>query len=274
MVTHEEKARVFQALHENPGCFVIPNPWDRGSARMLAKLGFKALATTSAGFDFASGRVDGTASLDEVLAHCKDLSAATDLPVSADMENCHADTGEGIAETIRRAAATGLAGCSIEDLSDDRDNPIYEFSEAVDRVSAAVEAVRALPHPFTLTARAENFIRGNPDLDDTIKRLQAFQEAGADVLYAPGPKTADQIRDIVTSVDRPVNVIAGIPGMNLTVNELADLGVKRISIGSGLFRVAFGAALKTAHEIADQGTFSIADTAASFGEINPLFLDD
>jgi 2-methylisocitrate lyase-like PEP mutase family enzyme len=274
MPTHEEKALAFQKLHKESGCFVIPNPWDRGSARMLAKLGFKALATTSAGFDFASGRPDGTASLDEVLAHCRDMATATDLPVSADMENCYADTAEGVADTIRRAAATGLAGCSIEDLSDDRDNPIYEFSEAVDRVSAAVDAVRVLPHPFTLTARAENFIRGNPDLDDTIKRLQAFQEAGADVLYAPGPKSADQISAIITSVDRPVNVIAGLPGMKLTVNELADLGVKRISIGSGLFRVAFGAALKTAHEFADQGTFSIADNAASFAEINPLFLDD
>lgn len=238
------------------------------------ELGFKALATTSTGFDFASSWADGTASLDDVLAHCRDMVAATDLPVSADLENCYADTGDGIAETIRRAAETGLAGCSIEDMTDDPDKPICEFSEAVDRVSAAVKAVRALPRPFTLTARAENFIRGNPDLDDTIKRLQAFQEVGADVLYAPGPKTTNQIRAIVTSVDRPVNVIAGIPGMNLTVNELANLGVKQISIGSGLFRVAFGTALQTAREIADHGTFSIAGKAASFAEINPLFLGD
>ena len=269
-----DKAAAFKALHGEPGCFVIPNPWDRGSARMLAKLGFKALATTSAGFDFSSGRQEGTSTLDQVMAHCLDLVEATDLPVNADLENCYANSLAGIGETIRRAAETGLAGGSIEDDSGDADNRIYEFSEAVERVQAAVEAVRGLPHPFLLTARAENFLRGRPDLDDTIKRLQAFQDAGADVLYAPGPKTADQIRSIVASVDRPVNVLAGMSGMTLTLKELADLGVKRVSIGSGLFRVAFGAALRTAREIADHGTFPIADAAAPFSEISPLFGDD
>ncbi len=273
-MSSSEKAAAFKALHSGPGCFVIPNPWDRGSARMLAKIGFKALATTSVGFDFSSGRQEGSAGLEEVLGHCRDLVEATDLPVNADLENCYSDTLDGIGETIRRVAETGIAGGSIEDDSGDPDNRIYEFSEAVDRVHAAVEAVRALPHPFMLTARAENFLRGRPDLDDTIERLQAFQDAGADVLYAPGPRSADQIRAIVTSVDRPVNVLAGIPGMTLTVKELADLGVKRISIGSGLFRVAFGAALRAAREIADHGTFSIADTAAPFSEISPLFRDD
>ncbi len=273
-MSNGEKAAAFRALHRQPGCFVIPNPWDRGSARMLAKLGFKALATTSAGFDFASGRPEGTARLDDVLAHCRDLVAATDLPVNADLENGYAETPDGVAETIRGAAATGLAGGSIEDASGNPDNPIYDFAEAVDRVCAAVEAARELPHPFTLTARAENYLHGRPDIDNTIRRLQAFQAAGADVLYAPGPKTAEEIRAIVTSVDRPVNVIAGLVGMTLSVDDLRDLGVKRISVGSGLFRAAFGTALRLAREIADHGTFSFADTAASFAEISPLFREE
>jgi 2-methylisocitrate lyase-like PEP mutase family enzyme len=273
-MSHRDKASVFKKLHDQPGCFVIPNPWDRGSARMLAKLGFKALATTSAGFDFSSGRQDGTSTFEEVLVHCRHMVEATDLPVNADLENCYANTADDVGRTIRLAAETGLAGGSIEDASGDPDHPIYEFSEAVERVEAAVEMARSLSHPFTLTVRAENFLHGRPDMADTIKRLQAFQEAGADVLYAPGPKTAEDISSIVTSVDRPVNVIAGLPGMSLTVSELTKLGVKRVSIGSGLFRVAFGAALKSAQEIAENGTFSIADSAAPFSEINALFRDD
>ena len=273
-MSQSKQAEAFKSLHQEPGFFVIPNSWDRGSACMLAKRGFKPLATTSAGFDFASGRQDGTSSLDDVLAHCRDIVAATDLPMNADLENGYSDTPAGVGEAIWRAAATGLARGSIEDATGNTDKPIYEFSEAVERVQAAVEPARSLPHPFMLTARAENFLRGNPDLDDTIKRLQAFQAAGADVLYAPGPKTAEKIGQIVTSVDRPVNIIAGIFSMTLTVGELAALGVKRISIGSGLLRVAFGAALRPARKIAEQGTISIADSAAPFAEINSLFHDD
>ena len=220
----------FQNLHEQPEAFVIPNPWDRGSARMLAKLGFKALATTSVGFDFADGRIEGTATLEDVLSHCRMIVDATELPVNADAESCYAETPEGVAETIRRLAGTGIAGCSIEDVNVFRsgtygDAPIYEMSIAVERVAAAAEAVRSLDRPFMLTGRAENFLHDRPDLGDTIKRLQAYQEAGADVLYAPGPRTADDIRSIVTSVDRPINVLAGLPGMNLSVTELGKLGV-------------------------------------------------
>ncbi len=271
--SHADIAKTFQALHTAPDTFVIANPWDVGSARMLAHLGFKALATTSAGFDFASGRPEGTSSRDQVLAHCRELVEATDLPVNADLESCYAESIDDIGETIRLAAETGLAGGSIEDVNVNGDAPIYEFDEAVERVMAAVEAVRGLDRPFVLTARAENYLHKRPDLADTIKRLQAFQEAGADVLYAPGPKTVDDIRSIVTSLDRPVNVIAGLPGMNLSVTDLADLGVKRISIGSNLFRVAFGAALRGAQEIIDHGTFDYAADAASFGEISRLFED-
>ncbi len=268
----------FQNLHEQSEAFVIPNPWDRGSARMLAKLGFKALATTSAGFDFADGRKEGTATLEDVLSHCRMMVDATELPVNADAESCYAETPEGVAETIRRLAETGIAGCSIEDVNvygsgTYGDAPIYELSVAVERVAAAAEAARSLDRPFMLTGRAENFLHDRPDLGDTIKRLQAYQEAGADVLYAPGPRTADDIRSIVTSVDRPINVLAGLPGMNLSVTELGELGVKRISLGSNLFRTAFGAALRGAQEILNDGTFGYAGDAATFKEISALFDD-
>lgn len=271
-------ATEFRDLHERPEAFVIPNPWDRGTARMLAKLGFKALATTSAGFDFADGRKEGTATLEDVLSHCRMIVHATPLPVNADAESCYAETPEGVAETIRRLADTGIAGCSIEDVNvhgsgTDGKSRIYELAAAVERVAAAAEAARGLDRPFMLTGRAENYLHGRPDLGDTIRRLQAYQEAGADVLYAPGPRTADDIRSIVTSVDRPVNVIAGLPGMDLSVTELGELGVKRISIGSNLFRAAFGAALRGAREIVDDGTFGYAGGAATFKEISALFDD-
>ena len=261
----------FEALHQGPDCFVIPNPWDVGTARMLAALGFEALATTSAGLDFAAGRKEGTSTRDDVLAHCRDLVAATPLPVSADMESCYAATPDGVAETVRLAADTGLAGCSIEDVHVGGDQPLYELAEAVERVTAAVEAARGLGRPFVLTARAENYLYGRPDLADTIRRLQAFQEAGADVLYAPGPRTADDIRTLVSAVDRPVNVIAGLLGMDLSVGDLADLGVKRVSMGSNLFRAAFGAALQGAREVMHDGTFGYAADAAGFKEISALF---
>jgi len=261
----------FKGLHEQPGTFVIPNPWDRGSARMLQAIGFKALATTSAGFDFADGRKEGTATLDGVIEHCRMIVDATPLPVNGDTESCYAETPDGVAESIRRFAETGLAGCSIEDVDVYGGPPIYEMSRAVERVAAAAEAVRNLGRPFMLTARAENYLHGNPDLDDTIKRLQAYQDAGADVLYAPGPKTRDDIRTLISSVDRPVNMLAGLPGMDLSVADLADLGAKRISIGANLFRTAFGAALGGAREIMDEGTFTYAAKAAPFKEINALF---
>jgi len=275
-MSHGDKAAIFQMLHREPGTFVIPNPWDRGSARMLANLGFKALATTSAGFDFACARQEGTSTFAEVLAHCRELVEATDLPVSADLESCYAETTEGVTETIRLAAGTGLAGCSIEDVNvfeagSYADMPIYDIDVAAERVAAAAEAARTLGRPFTLTARAENYLHDRPDLADTIKRLQAYQEAGADVLYAPGPKTGADIRSIVTSVDRPVNVIAGLPGMALSVADLAELGVKRISLGSNLYRTAFGAVLGGAREILEHGTFSYTAGAATFKEIAQLY---
>ena len=271
-------AAEFQNLHERSEVFVVANPWDRGSARMLAKLGFKALATTSVGVDFADGRKEGSTTLEEMLSHCRMIVDATELPVSGDTESCYAKTPEGVGETIRRLADTGLAGCSIEDVNvygpgPGRDASIYDLSAAVERVAAAAEAARNLDRPFTLTSRADNFLFGRPDLDDTIKRLQAYQEAGADVLYAPGPRTAEDIRSIVTSLDRPINVLAGMPGMNLSVTELGDLGVRRISIGSNLFRTAFAAAIRGAQEIINDGTFGYAGDAASFKEISDL-IDD
>jgi len=268
-----DAAVAFRDLHEQPGCFVIPNPWDRGSARMLEKLGFKALATTSAGFDFVDGRKQQTGTFEDVLTHCRLIAEATPLPVNADTEDCFAETLDGVAENIRRIAATGVAGCSIEDVNVYGGDRIYETAAAAERVTAAAEAARGLATPFVLTGRAENLVNGVPDLADTIKRLQAYQEAGADVLYAPGLKTADDIRSVITSVDRPVNVLAGIPGMALSVGELAEIGAKRISLGSGLYRVAFGAALRGAREIAETGTFSYTAGAASFAEINDLFED-
>jgi 2-methylisocitrate lyase-like PEP mutase family enzyme len=255
---HAAKVAAFQKLHADPGCFIIPNPWDRGSARMLEAMGFKALATTSAGYNFSRGQVDGEASVEDHFAHFRDLSASVDVPVNADFENAYAETAEGVAENIRLAAGTGLAGGSLEDYDGKR---IYDMAEAVDRLTAAVEAARAVNPPFVLTARAENLIRGNPDLDDTIKRLQAYQEAGADVLYAPGLKTADEVRAVVTSVDRPVNVLGGIAGMTLNHQEMADLGVKRVSVGGSLFRSAFGKAMADAREMLDAGTFSFATSA-------------
>jgi 2-methylisocitrate lyase-like PEP mutase family enzyme len=262
-----ERAQAFRALHERPGVFVIPNPWDVGSARILAGLGFEALATTSAGMAFALGRRDGAVSREDALAHARTIVGATALPVSADLENGFSDAPETVAETIRLAAATGLVGGSIEDASGDPGRPIYDLSLAVERMSAAVEAARSLPFPFTLTARAENFLHGRTDLDDTINRLQAFEAAGADVLYAPGLRDLGAIRTVCQAAARPVNVIMGIAGAAFTVGELAAAGVRRISLGSALSRVALGAFLRAAREIKERGTFTLADGAASFAEI-------
>ncbi len=261
----------FRALHEGPDTFVIPNPWDAGSARLLASLGFKALATTSAGFAFSLGRPEGLLTRDEVLAHCRDIVGATALPVSADLEKGFGDAPESAAETVRAAAETGLAGCSLEDHTNRRDDPIFDFSLAVERIAAAAEAARALPQDFVLTARCENFLWGRPDLGDTIRRLQAFEQAGADVLYAPGLRSLEDIRTVCAAVGRPVNVVMGMPGAVFTVRELAGAGVKRISVGSALARLAYGACLAAAQEIAAEGSFGALASAAGFAEFEDRF---
>jgi len=269
--TQADKGRRFQALHQGPGAFVIPNPWDTGSARLLAMLGFEALATTSAGYAFTLGLCDNQVGRDPMLAHVADLVAATDLPVSADLENGFADEPEAVAETIRRAAAAGLVGASIEDASGNPDDPIYRRDLAVERVRAAAEVARSLPFPFMLTARAENFLFGRKDLGDTIARLQAFQEAGANVLYAPGLTSRDEIETIVRAVDLPVNVLMGMAGVRLTVAELSALGVKRISVGSSFARAALAGFLRAAREVKERGSFTYGDDAIGFKDINDLF---
>ena len=266
-----DRAKAFRALHQRAGAFIIPNPWDIGTARLLAHLGFEALATTSAGYAFSIGQADNTVGRDRMLAHAAEIVSATELPVSADLENGFADDPEGVAHTIRLAAATGLAGGSIEDSTGRPDQPIYEHGHAVDRIRAAVEAARALPHPFTLTARAENHLVGRNDLPDTIRRLQAYQQAGADVLYAPGLVSEQDIAAVVSSLDRPVNVVMGIKGVRLSLAALSALGVKRVSVGSALSRAALGAFLRAAHELREHGTFTFGDEAVSSREINGMF---
>jgi 2-methylisocitrate lyase-like PEP mutase family enzyme len=271
MLTQAEKGLTFRALHLRDRAFIIPNPWDVGTARLLAHLGFEALATTSAGYAFSVGRRDNTIDRDEMMAHVSAIAAATDLPVSADLENGYGDAPEIVAQTIRLAAEAGLAGGSIEDLSGRADGAVYEPGHAADRVRAAAEVVRNLPFRFTLTARAENYLVGRPDLQDTINRLQAYQEAGADVLYAPGLKTKDDIAAVVCSVDRPVNVIMGLEGVQMSLAELSALGVKRVSVGSALSRAALGAFLRAAREMRDHGTFGFAEDAVSYRDISAIF---
>ena len=271
MSNQKEKGPHFRALHQRDRAFIIPNPWDAGTAKMLALLGFEALATTSAGYAFSAGLQDGAVGRDTMLKHVADIVAATDLPVSADLENGFGDTPEIVAETITLAAAAGLAGCSIEDMSRQPGHPIYEHEHAVDRVHAAAETARSLTFPFTLTARAENFLAGKPDLKDTIKRLQAYQMAGADVLYAPGLTNKEDIATVVKSVDRPVNVVMGLQGAQLTLAELSAIGVRRVSVGSALSRAAFGAFLRAAHEMQDYGTFSFAQEAVSYRDLSAMF---
>ncbi len=263
----------FKALHERRGAFIIPNPWDAGTARLLAGLGFEALATTSAGFAFTLGRPDGQAEItrEETLANARIIVEATHLPVSADLENGFGDGPEDCADTIRLAADVGLVGGSIEDATGRPDDPIYRFDLAVERVKAAAEAARRLPFPFTLTARAENLIHGRPDLPDTIRRLQAFAEVGADVLYAPGLRTREDIRDVVRAVaPKPVNVIMGLAGASFSLTELENLGVKRISVGSALSRAALGEFLRAANEMKAHGTFEFAAQAAPYAKLNQL----
>lgn len=273
MASQHDKALAFRALHAQPGAFVCPNPWDAGTAILLQQMGFKALATTSAGLAFALGRPDGqnAVSREETLANAASIVAATDLPVSADLENGFGDAPEACAETIRGAIAVGLVGGSIEDATGRPDGPIHGIEAAAARVQAAAEAADGGAVPFLLTARAENFLHGRPDLKDTIRRLQAYQEAGADVLFAPGLRQPDDIRAVTSSVDRPVNVVMGLAGLRLSVAELADLGVKRISIGGSLARAALGAFLAAAQEIRDTGSFAYADAAVPHGEINAIF---
>jgi 2-methylisocitrate lyase-like PEP mutase family enzyme len=271
MLTQAEKGKAFRALHQRDHAFIIPNPWDAGTARLLAHLGFEALATTSAGYAFSIGQRDGTVTRDQMMAHVSAIAAAADIPVSADLENGYGDAPEIVAETIKLAAAAGLAGCSIEDATGHRDHPIYEKEQAVERIRAAAEVVRALPFTFTLTGRAENYLHGRPDLNDTIKRLQGYQEAGADVLYAPGLTTKDDIKAVVSSVDRPVNVVMGLRGVQLSLAELSAIGVKRVSVGSALSRAALGAFLRAAREMREHGTFTFAQEAVSYRDISDMF---
>jgi 2-methylisocitrate lyase-like PEP mutase family enzyme len=265
-----DKGKIFRALHEQPGAFILPNPWDVGTARILAALGFKALATTSAGMAFSLGLRDGQVNRDDVLRHCRLMVAATELPVSADLEKGFGDSPESAAETIVAAAETGLAGGSIEDHTGRPDDPIYPFSLAVERIAAAAEAARRLPRDFVLTARCENFLWNRPDLNETIKRLQAFEKAGADVLYAPGVRGLEATRTLCSAVSKPVNVLMETLDPAIGVKELAEAGARRISTGSALSRVALGAFVNAARELADRGTFDFAKDAIGFGEVERL----
>jgi len=266
-----EKAARFRALHAAPGAFVLPNPWDAGSARILAAQGFAALATTSAGLAFTLGQRDGTATRAETLANAAAIVAATSLPVSADLENGFGHAPEDCAATLRDAIAVGLVGGSIEDASGDSAHPIYDFAHAVERIAAAADAVRG--QPFVLTARAENFLHGRADLDDTIRRLQAFSAAGADVLYAPGLTRLEDIRTLCAAVDKPVNVVMGLAGHPFTVAELAEAGVKRISLGGSLARAMLGFVARTAQDILTHGHFTYARGAMSGAEVEALMAE-
>ena len=262
-----DKASDFRRLHAVDGIFIVPNPWDVGSARILAAMGFKALATTSAGMAFAHGRREGAPPRDLVLAHCREIVNATPLPVSADLENGFGHDPDSAAHTIRAAAETGLAGCSLEDHTGDPNNPIYEFSLAVERVAAAAEVAKSLPQDMVFTARCENYLWQRPDLDETIERLQAYEAAGADVLYAPGLRDIETIRTVCQSLSKPVNVIMGAKGVGLSVADLSAVGVRRISLGSAFARRAYGAFIDAAREVAETGHFEETGQAMSFDDI-------
>ena len=272
MPTTIEKAQTFKQLHKAGRIFVLPNPWDVGTAKLLAALGFQALATTSAGYAFSRGRLDqvGEMSRDEALAHAREIVAATPLPVSADLENGFGDAPETVAETILRAAEVGLVGCTIEDTSGDPDRPIYDKTLAIERIAAGVEAAATLDHPFMLTARAENYLHGRPDLDDTLARLTGYEAVGAQVVYAPGLPDLAAIRRVCGAVSVPVNVVAGIGLQGVTLRALEQCGVRRVSTGSALARTALGAMLRAATEIRDEGAFRAFENAASFVEIKEL----
>ena len=271
MRTQEEKGEAFRALHQRERAFILPNPWDAGTARMLAHLGFEALATTSAGHAFTLGQKDGTVGREGTLENVAAIAAATDLPVNGDLENGFGDSPETAAETIRMAAAAGLVGGSIEDATGKPDAPIYELELAIERIEAAAEAAHALPFPFLLTARAENYLYGRADLKDTIHRLRTYQEAGADVLYAPGLMTREDIAAVVSSVDRPVNVLMGLGGLDLSIEDLSEMGVRRVSVGGALCRMALGAFLSAAREMKERGTFGFTKRAAKTQTIVEMF---
>lgn len=272
--SQKTKAETFKALHERTSLFVIPNPWDAGSAKMLAGLGFEGLATTSAGLAFALGRPDGDGSVtrDEALENARAIVEATSLPVAADLENGYGDSPEACAETILLAAKVGLSGCSIEDATGTEKDPIYAFEYALERIKAAVNAARSLPEPFMLTARAENFLHGRADLKDTIRRLEAYADAGADVLYAPGLSTLTEVDAVVKAVSpKPVNVLLSVNNPDFTLDGLAKLGVRRVSVGSLLARVAYGAFYTAAQELQQKGSFSFVDTAIGYDKLNKMF---
>lgn len=274
MLKQAEKAVIFQALHQRKKPFVVGNPWDAGSARILTSLKYEALSTTSAGLAFSLGRKDGTGAVSraEALANAKSIVESTSLPVAADLENGYGHAPEDAAETIRLAAEAGLVGGSIEDATGNDADPIYEFNHAVERVAAAAQAAKALPFPFMFVARAENYLHGRPDLDDTIRRLQAFEKAGAEVLYAPGLTRPEDIRTVCSSVTKPVNVLMGLKGVpRLTVKELGELGVRRISIGSGFSRAALTAFLHAAREVIDDGRFDFAEETLYISELTAMF---
>jgi 2-methylisocitrate lyase-like PEP mutase family enzyme len=272
MTSQGTKAERFVELHKGPGAFVIPNPWDIGSTRLLERLGYQALATTSSGFAFSEGRQDNPPPREEMLAHVRAIANASSLPVSADLQHGYGDDPQTVAETIRGAAEAGVVGASIEDrpYRAHTDHALYPIDLAADRVRAAAEAARALPFPFMLTARCENYLCGNPDLNDTIRRLRAYQDAGADVLYAPGLTTSEEIRTVVASVDRPVNFVAGLVGEPFSIAQLASFGVRRISLGSTLARVAFGSLITAAEEVRDHGTLGFIANAIPYGRIDEL----
>jgi 2-methylisocitrate lyase-like PEP mutase family enzyme len=261
--TQKEKAERFRALHAGPRAFVIPNPWDGGSARVLEGLGFQALATSSGACAGTFGRRDGKVTRAEALEHARLICAVTDLPVAADLEKGFGDAPADAAETIRLAAAAGLVGGSIEDASGSKDQPLFSFNHAVERVAAAVEAARRHPFPFTLTARTENFLRGNPDLDDTIKRLQAFEKAGADVLFSPGLPDLDAVKKVCGALKKPFNFMVGIRGKSFSVAELEAAGVRRISLATSLYRAAMSNMVAAATEVKEQGTFGYLDRSVT-----------
>lgn len=258
-----EKARQFQALHQGPRAFVIGNPWDAGSARVLAGLGFAALATSSAATAAVLGRRDGRATRDETLAQAGAIAAATGLPVSADLENGYGHSPAEVAQTLVLAAQAGVVGGSVEDFTGDPTRPFYDLTLAAERIAAAAQAARALPFPFTLTARAENFLHGNPDLEDTIGRLQAFEKAGADVLFAPALPDLQAVRAVCAAVSKPVNFMVGLPGKSFSVAELEAAGVRRISLANSLHRAALAGLIEAAREVMERGTFGYLDRSVA-----------
>jgi 2-methylisocitrate lyase-like PEP mutase family enzyme len=274
MATQSEKAERFKALHAKPGAFVFPNPWDAGSARILAGLGYEALATSSGASAGILGKRDGKVTRDEALAHARAIVDGTDLPVAADLEKGFGDSPRDAAETIRLAAGVGLIGGSIEDATGNKDKPLYDIGQATERIAAAVEAARALPFHFMLTARSENFLRGNPDLDDTIRRLQAFEKAGADVLFAPGLPDIASVRAVCSALKKPFNFMVGIRGKSFSVAELEAAGVKRISLATSLYRAAMSGLIDAAKEAKEKGTFAYLDHTLSTPDLNGYMRND